>query len=76
MRLHSSSRIRPDEEPPVRVIERDRPYSNVMHLRQTIRSCSGFIHWAEPHLPRKVLEVLVVEADKDRISESVMPRGQ
>src|SRR5205823_4822664 len=56
-------------EPAVRVIEPERPYSNLMHLRETIRSCKDFIRWVEPHLPRKVLEVLVTEADAARISE-------
>jgi hypothetical protein len=56
-------------EPIVRVIERDRPFSNAMHLRQIIRSCEGYLHWAEPHLPRKALESLVSEADGARIKQ-------
>jgi hypothetical protein len=56
-------------EPIVRVIERERPFSNAMHLRQILRSCEGYIHWAEPHLPRKALESLVSEADASRIKE-------
>lgn len=56
-------------EPTVRVIERERPFSNAMHLRQIIRSCEGYLHWAEPHLPRKALESLVSEADGSRIEE-------
>ena len=59
----------PEFEPLVRVIERDRPLSNAMHLRQIIRSCEGYLHWAEPHLPRKALESLVAEADSLRIDE-------
>lgn len=57
-------------EPIVRVIERDRPFSNAMHLRQIIRSCEGYLHWAEPHLPRKALESLVSEADGLRFKET------
>ena len=56
-------------EPVVRVVERERPFSNAMHLRQIIRSCEGYLHWAEPHLPRKALESLVSEADGSRIDE-------
>ncbi len=56
-------------EPVVRVIERDRPFSNAMHLRQMLRSCEGYLHWAEPHLPRKVLESLVLEVDSARVKE-------
>jgi len=58
----------PDFEPVVRVIDKDRPFSNVMHLRQMLRSCEDYIHWAEPHLPRKALESLVVEADRAKIT--------
>jgi hypothetical protein len=56
-------------EPVVRVIEPDRPFSNAMHLRQVLRSCEDYIYWAEPHLPRKSLESLVLEADRSKISE-------
>ena len=56
-------------EPTVRVIEKDRPFSNVVHLRQMLRSCEDYIWWAEPHLPRKALESLVLEADRAKISE-------
>lgn len=59
----------PEFEPVVRVIEPDRPFSNVMHLRQMLRSCEDFIWWAEPHLPRKALESLVLEADRAKITE-------
>lgn len=56
-------------EPVVRVIEQDRPFSNVMHLRQMLRSCEDYIWWAEPHLPRKALESLVLEADRAKIND-------
>lgn len=58
-----------DFEPVVRVIEKDRPFSNVLHLRQMLRSCEDYIWWAEPHLPRKALESLVLEADRAKITE-------
>lgn len=53
----------------VRVIEPERPYSNVVALREILRSCEGYIHWAEPHLPWKVLEPLSYEADSSTISD-------
>jgi hypothetical protein len=56
-------------EPMGRVIEPDRPYSNVMHLRQILRSCEDYIWWTEPHLPRKALESLVLEAERAKIQE-------
>ncbi len=58
----------PEFEAVVRVIEKDRPFSNVMHLGQMLRSCEDYIWWAEPHLPRKVLESLVLEADRAKVS--------
>lgn len=59
----------------VRVIERDRPFSNVMHLRLMLRGCEEFIHWAEPHLPRKALESLALEADRSKITEIKLVSG-
>jgi hypothetical protein len=57
-----------DAIPSVRVVEPDRPYSNVKHLREILRGCQGYIYWAEPHLDRKVLEPLVEEADSQAVS--------
>lgn len=53
----------------VRVVEPERPYSNVLALREILRSCEGYIYWAEPHLPRRALEPLSYEADAAQISE-------
>ncbi len=55
------------QEPAVRVIEPDRPYSNLQQLRETLRACKEFIVWVEPHFPRKGLEPLADEADATRI---------
>jgi hypothetical protein len=63
----------PDEggqaAPAVRVIEPDRPYSNIQNLREILRSCRDFIWWTEPHFAPKLLEPLAYEADGDRITE-------
>jgi hypothetical protein len=62
----------PDEggpEPVVRVVDPERPYSNVRHIREVIRSCRDFIWWTEPHFAPKLLEPLADEADADRITE-------
>jgi hypothetical protein len=63
----------PDAEeqlpPVVRVVEPDRPYSNVRHLREILRRCQGYIWWAEPHFGRKGLEPLADEADAARVAE-------
>jgi hypothetical protein len=53
----------------VRVIEPDRPYSNIQNLREILRSCRDFIWWTEPHFVPKLLEPLAYEAAADRISE-------
>jgi len=55
--------------PVVRVVEPDRPYSNVRHLREILRQCESYIWWAEPHFSRKGLEPLVDEADAERITD-------
>lgn len=60
----------------VRVVEPDRPYSNVLALREILRSCEDYIYWAEPHLPRRALEPLSYEADAERISEIRLLSGE
>lgn len=55
------------QAPVIRVIEPDRPYSNIQQLRQTLRACKEFIVWIETHFPRKGLEPLAEEADSTRI---------
>ena len=43
----------PDEESPaptLRVVEPDRPYSNIRHLRETLRQCREFIWVGRPTL--------------------------
>lgn len=58
-----------EPQPTVRVIERDRQYSNVLALRRTLRACRGHIWWADAHFSRKGLEPLVDEADATCVSE-------
>jgi hypothetical protein len=53
----------------LRVVEPERPYSNVLVLRETLRACDDYIWWAEVHLDRKALEPLSYEADGARINE-------
>lgn len=60
----------------VRVVEPERPYSNVLALREILRSCEGYIHWAEPHLQRKALEPLSYEADAAKISVIKLLSGE
>jgi hypothetical protein len=57
------------EKPRIRVIQPDRPYTNVMHLRYLLRECAEYIWWAEPHLNQKALEPLATEVDPARVSE-------
>lgn len=58
-------------EPPtrLRIVERDRPYSNVRHLRETLRACKDYIWWADPHFSKKGFEPLTDEADATRIKQ-------
>jgi hypothetical protein len=48
----------------------------VLALREILRACDGYIHWAEPHLPGKALEPLSYEADGARISEIKLLSGE
>jgi len=69
----------PDEggpAPSVRVVQPERPYSNVRHLREVLRACRDFIWWTEPHFVPKLLEPLVDEADAERISEIRILTGE
>jgi hypothetical protein len=63
-------------DPVVRVIDPDRPYSNVRHLRELLRSCRDFIWWTEPHFAPKLLEALTDEADAARITEIQVLTGK
>lgn len=60
-----------EEAPPssVRVVEPERPYSNIRHLRETIRSCKGYVWWADPHFEKRGFEPLADEADSTKIKE-------
>lgn len=56
-----------DPGPSVRVVEPDRPYSNVRHLRETLRACREFIWWADPHFEKRGFEPLIDEADGQKV---------
>lgn len=55
--------------PRVRVIQPDRPYSNLRHLRETLRSCRERIWWVDAHFSRRGLEPLADEADAAHVKE-------
>lgn len=57
----------PEQQPAIRIVEPDRPYSNVRHLRETLRSCRDYIWWADPHFEKSGFEPLTDEADAAKI---------
>lgn len=63
----------PDEESDepvlVRIVAPERPFSNRRHLRETLRECTGYIWWADPHFDKAGLEPLVDEVDGDSVKE-------
>jgi hypothetical protein len=69
VRITTPVPVEEETEPTVRVIERDRPYSNVVALRRTLRACSDHIWWVDAHFSRKGLEPLTDEADATRVTE-------
>lgn len=51
------------------VISPRTPMSNIVRLRQVLRSMAGVVWWAEPHLSRRILEDLIEELDFTRVTE-------
>ena len=51
------------------VISPRTPMSNVVRLRQIIRSLDGVVWWVDPQLSRRTLEDLVVEINFDAVTE-------
>jgi hypothetical protein len=45
------------------LISPDTPLTNIVALRELLRSARGDVRWYEPHLPGKALEVLFSEVD-------------
>jgi hypothetical protein len=56
-------------EPTLRVIQPERPYQNVRHLREVLRACRDYIWWAEPNFTKKMLEPLQDEADGTKVKQ-------
>jgi hypothetical protein len=67
--LYNPTELAPPEEEAQRekfrghLISPDTPFTNVVALRELLRSARGDVRWYEPHLPGKVLEVLFSEVD-------------
>lgn len=49
------------------VISPDTPFTNIMALRELLRSARGDVRWYEPHLPGKALEVLAREVSGEGV---------
>lgn len=49
------------------VISPDAPFTNIMALRELLRSARGDVRWYEPHLSGKALEVLAREVSGDGV---------
>jgi hypothetical protein len=52
----------------VRLVQRDTPYTNRRHLRETLREAEDYLWWADPHFDKSALEPLSDEADPTRVS--------
>lgn len=53
----------------LRVVDKDRPYSNRKHLRDVLSECKGHIWWVDPHFDKAGLDPLSEVADVTRIAE-------
>lgn len=49
------------------VISPDAPFTNIMALRELLRSARGDVRWYEPHLSGKAVEVLAREVSGDGV---------
>jgi hypothetical protein len=60
-----------EDEPdvPIRIVQPERPYSNVRNLREVLRACRTYIWWTDPHFAKKGFESLTDEADATKIRE-------
>lgn len=56
-------------KPLTKFLSPETPFSNLRNLWETIRSCSGFVHWFDKHFPPKGLETLHDESDGSKIQE-------
>jgi len=71
--LYNPTELVPAEEEAEReksrghVISPDTPFTNIMALRELLRSSRGDVRWYEPHLPGKALEVLAREVSGDGV---------
>jgi hypothetical protein len=65
--LPAAEPAEPEQQPAVRIVEPDRPFSNLRHLRETLRACKSFVWWADPHFDRRGFEALDDEADASQI---------
>lgn len=57
------------DAPVIRVIDPDKPYSNLLNLRKIFRESQDYLYWADPHLERKALELLIDEVDVANIQD-------
>lgn len=53
----------------VRIVQPERPYTNIRNLREIIRSGKDYVWWADPHFGKKGFEPLADEADASKIKE-------
>ncbi len=58
-----------DTEPRVRIVQPDRAYQNIRHLRETLRACKDYIWWADMHFEKRAFEPLEDEADVTKVKE-------
>ncbi|MDP3062316.1 MAG: DEAD/DEAH box helicase [Chloroflexota bacterium] len=51
------------------VIKPSEPFSNVVRIREVLRSCEGYIWWEDPHFGARALEELAVVVDPSTVKE-------
>ncbi|MBI2871963.1 MAG: DEAD/DEAH box helicase [Chloroflexi bacterium] len=68
-RVHEQSRVAPVQAGATHVFKPQEPFSNVVKLRDILRTCEDYIWWEDPHFGTRALEELVVVVDPSKIKE-------
>ncbi|MBI4299012.1 MAG: DEAD/DEAH box helicase [Chloroflexi bacterium] len=68
-RQDERSRVTPSQPGAAHVFRPEEPFSNVVRLREILRSCEDYIWWADPHFGARALEELAVVVDPSKIRE-------
>jgi hypothetical protein len=50
-------------------VDTEKPYSNLLIIKNIVRACNKYIYWFEKHFTKKIFEILIEETDGTKIDE-------